>query len=97
MDNLPELIGTEKQVEWANRLRPKMVAFIDAQIASLPTWPDAASMADELGISKEEVIAHAKDVLTKWRNNNKASFWIDRRNDYNRYLSAFEAGLTLFY
>lgn len=96
MNNLPELTGSEKQISWAEKLRPAMIEFIDRQIAMLPTWGEANGMAAELGVSRDDVIEKVRARLEKWRNDDRASFWIDRRSDYKIFLSAFEAGLKLF-
>lgn len=72
VDNLPELTGTEKQVNWALTIRAKILAEVDKKIEDNKSRMDAEILA------KSELQAKAiKKVLAKFT---EARFWIDNRN-----------------
>ena len=63
---LPELLGSEKQVTWAESLRMKVIAEAEAAIARTATTPERK--------------AQVAPLLAGLKAQDKAAWWIDRRS-----------------
>ena len=72
-DNLPNITGTEKQVNWALTIRAKMLAEVDKKIADNKDRMDA----DKLATAELQAKAIKKVVANKFT---EARFWIDNRD-----------------
>jgi hypothetical protein len=69
-NGLPELTGSEKQVNWAESIRAEKLADYDALIEQMDNAPDGQSeQADD-----------ARRILKDIRNETSAGWWIDERN-----------------
>ena len=63
---LPELLGSEKQIAWAESIRVKVIAEAEAAIARTATTPERK--------------AQVAPLLAKLTAQTEAAWWIDRRN-----------------
>jgi hypothetical protein len=72
--NLPELTGTDKQIQWATTIRAQIVAQIESIVARIADNPDADGAA--------ETLDDARIILKQ----SKASYWIDNRHMSGRDL-----------
>lgn len=78
-ENLPELTGSEKQVNWAITIRAQKLADLDKMAASNTTADDAQRRRNEIACKA------ARNVLA---NKTDSRFWIDNRNVEARKLIA---------
>lgn len=72
---LPALTGSEKQVEWAARIRVALLAEIKQVRASLD-----ARAAKHPGPAADEVLAVADKAIAALESKSEARFWIDSRD-----------------
>lgn len=69
-EGLPELMGTQKQIAWANTIRLNLINQIEKTIANLL----------ERAKEKEEFKKNATIALKSIKRKTSASWWIDHRN-----------------
>lgn len=81
---LPELVGTEKQVAWAEKIRSKFIETRDEQAKY------NEKLYETPNVPKEQIEQHKRlfaDFCKEYFGETKASVWIDRENadEYLRY------------
>lgn len=80
-DNLPELTGSEKQINWAMTIRAQKLTDLDKMFGDLN-----AKITDEQMRSKNQIAYQAaRNVLTS---KTEAKYWIDNRNNSVKSLFA---------
>ncbi|MFZ5746559.1 MAG: hypothetical protein ACOY45_02750 [Pseudomonadota bacterium] len=67
---LPALIGTDKQIAWAERLRAEMLATVSEQVAAIITRAPDAATADLVKVAEAKI-----------RRQDRAAYWIERHNN----------------
>ena len=92
MANCVELVGTEKQILWANEIREKHVAAVDNAIAWMQAKVDSRvaagqQVADEVIATHAAIVAY-RNAAASFAN---ASAWIDRRSTLFGLFNATQA------
>lgn len=83
LNHWPTLIGTEKQVKWANTIRAETVSKLNGRIARFEEYLKEAneSYDEKLRAECEEELELVPKVIEYMMSQNKASWWIDNRRD----------------
>ncbi|MHB8171199.1 MAG: hypothetical protein ACYDG6_06620 [Thermincolia bacterium] len=71
---LPELVGTEKQVDWAERIRIKLLSDFEEIVAKVSGQPKEKLSRFDLTLEKVD------DAMKVIQNKTSASWWIDHRD-----------------
>lgn len=86
-NNLPTLVGSEKQIGWASECRAKLLPLLDAEAARGTGLLARIEAGDFPGNPPAEKIAAARAEIetglakiTKIKTTTKAGYWIDNRN-----------------
>ena len=82
-NNLPDLVGTEKQIQWAMKIRNEELASADGYWTELETkW---SKFPEEAKLEQKEDFKNAKiffeNAMVWLRGQASAKFWIDNRGD----------------
>jgi hypothetical protein len=76
--DLPQLVGSEKQVAWAETLRVTMLGKIDAEMERLEAKADPNRQRTPADLDAERQVLHAISVIS---GETSAKWWIDHRYD----------------
>jgi hypothetical protein len=84
-DNLPVIVGSPKQVAWAEQIRRKALDHA-ARVRQVDPGALAAAMKPEIIALGTEYVQTYEATMTKLRTETSARWWIDNRNTVDTML-----------